>query len=593
MGKKQKQAVDDVYAKYNGRVLKFLAKTDFYDYFSTLVESGKKQFQFSNRRVEKFVDESWVVAFENTIKALEEIVTNPRNFIVQEEVILNVALAKSVTPDTIKHLASHGKYVDEVTDDNVRPNHVMNKLKEETLDTYENRFAYTLLVKAFEFLDKRYEAIFSALQEEYGAYLITDSEINSYAEAIKVKIEMRIQQNEDLLAADEKHETIFSRIARLHRLMNAFLRSGFSLEVSKFGEVKPPIIRTNAIKKNPNFKACYNLWSFITNYDEVGYQINIYEQSSEIDEDFMKDIFHSVMFNYVILKHHIEDIRDREIEMGRKYKKKKRTPKFIKKIIEDIVKDYDLQDVEIRKVLIEELTKKDLMREEESERRRLVEEKEKEMQEKKRREKEEKKRLEKEKKRELARQKREAERAEARRLKKLQREEERLRKEQERLEQEEQSFEQKLIEELAKQKEEASKLFNKIKKQKELELRKKAAAEKAKREAEEKAKREAEEKAKREAAEKAKREAAEKAKREAAEKAKREAAEKAKREAAEKAKREAAEKAKREAEEKAKREAEEREAAEPEAAEAAEVENSSLASVIWRKIRRLAPWNEK
>jgi hypothetical protein len=60
-----------------------------------------------------------------------------------------------------------------------------------------------------------------------------------------------------------------------------------------------------------------------------------------------------------------------------KQKKRKLKPKFIKEIIEELTEDYDLPDIEIRKVLIEELTKEQLMKEEEAERRRLVEEQEK------------------------------------------------------------------------------------------------------------------------------------------------------------------------------------------------------------------------
>ncbi|MBO5006126.1 MAG: hypothetical protein J6C89_01635, partial [Clostridia bacterium] len=90
-------------------------------------------------------------------------------------------------------------------------------------------------------------------------------------------------------------------------------------------------------------------------------------------------------------------------------------PKFIKEIIEELTEDYDLPDVEIRKVLIEELTKSDLMKEEAEERLRLVEEQERlkrEEEERLRREKEEEEerlRIEKEKEEERIRKEKEAE----------------------------------------------------------------------------------------------------------------------------------------------------------------------------------------
>ena len=110
------------------------------------------------------------------------------------------------------------------------------------------------------------------------------------------------------------------------------------------------------------------------NYDEVGYTIRIVEQNPVITEEFQRDIFHNILFNYLILKGYLEDAEDRQIPTAGKNRKRTLRPKFIKEIVEELTEDYDLPEVEIRKVLIEELTKEQLMREEAAERRRLVEE---------------------------------------------------------------------------------------------------------------------------------------------------------------------------------------------------------------------------
>jgi len=427
--------IDPIYKAYTARIIKYLASTEFYDYFMAVLDSGKNTFQFSNRKVEKTVDESWVAAIEAVIKPMEEIIANPRNFIIQEEAIVNIALAKKVTPDSIIHLSQHGNMIDTITKDGVRPNRLMNKFKEDSLNTYENRFVYTLLEIAREFVNKRYEAIFAALGEEYGAYLKMSSQMHSYHENVTANIDLRIRQEEDLLSSDEKNETIFSRIARLHRILNNFHQSNFSQEVSKYGKIKPPLIRTNAIAKNQNFKACYTLWNFLLVYEDIGYSISIYEQSSEIDESFTRDIYHSILFNYIILKNFLKDPKDRAINLNKNYKKKKLKPKFVTEIVEEFVKNYDLPDVEVRKVLIEEITKAQLMLEDEAERQRLVEAKEKEMLEKKRLEERELERLSKEAEKERIRKEKEAMRDRMRQEKEREAEQERLQREQKRKEQ--------------------------------------------------------------------------------------------------------------------------------------------------------------
>ncbi len=391
--------IDPIYKQYASRIIKAVASTDFYEYFMQLIQSGRNDFQFSNRRVDKTVDETWVTAIEAVIKPMEEIINNPRNFIIQEEIIVNVALAKQVGPDTVQHLAQHGAMVDEYSEkEGVRPNRLMEKSKEDSWNTYENRFVYTLLEMTYEFVNKRYEALFAAMNEEEGAFLRMSSEAVGYHESMNVNVDIRVRQQEDLLAADNKNENIFARIARLHRLLSTFRTTAFAREMVRYGKIKPPLVRTNAIAKNPNFKACHRLWNFILAYTEIGYEINIYDQNPEINESFLMDIYHSVMFDYIILKNYLENPQDREYHPNKNIKHKQIKPHFVTEIIEELIDEaqYDMTDVEVRKVLIEEVTLEQLMQEEESLRRRLVEEKDREIKERQRLEAEERARIEKE-----------------------------------------------------------------------------------------------------------------------------------------------------------------------------------------------------
>ncbi len=434
--------IDQIYKQYASRIIKYVSSTEFYEYFMMMVESGKNTMQFSNRRVEKTVDETWVTAIEAAMKPMEEIINNPRNFIIQEEIIVNVALAKKITPDTVRHLAQHGSLIDRYDEkEGVRPNRLMEKSKEDSWNTYENRFVYTLLEMTYEFVNKRYEAIFAALNQEEGAFLKLSTEAVSYNESMSVNLDIRVRQQEDLLSSDKKNENIFARIARLHRLLNNFRGTRFAKEVAKYGKIKPPLVRTNAIAKNPNFKACHKLWNFILAYTDIGYNINIYEQNPEISEGFMMDIFHSVMFDYIILKNYLEDPRDREVHSTAKMKHKKLKPKFIKEIIEEIVKNYDLPDVEVRKILIEEITKAQLMQEEEAVRLRLVEEKEKEMRKRRQEEEREKARKAKEELKERIRKEKEAEKERLRLEKEQQKEAERIQRQKELFQQDEDRLE--------------------------------------------------------------------------------------------------------------------------------------------------------
>ena len=372
----RKEYVDPVYEIYNKKLMEELATQPFWDLFLDNISKGDRTFEFSNRKLEKEVDSRWVKAIENCMPAFKNIIDNPRLFIKEEIEIVNVAVAKQSTPDVIRHLTTHGNYIDEVTDDNVRPNHLMNKFKEDTWNTYENKFVYALLEKTNDFVRLRYDAIFAAEGDEYGAFLKVDTKASNKKDVFNIKLDVRVKENEEeRLSDDEDSQNIYQRIAKLKQTLEYYMSSKFAKELSKYPRVRDPIVKTNAIQKNPNFKSCYILWVFLHNYKEVGYRIKIMEQDNKIDEKFEMDIYHSVFFNYMILKNYLADPNDRKIDFTRNYKQKVIAPKFLKKIVEEIVNNYDIETTEVRKILIEELTKQQLMEENEKERERIALEK--------------------------------------------------------------------------------------------------------------------------------------------------------------------------------------------------------------------------
>jgi hypothetical protein len=89
--------IDSIYQAYTARIIKYLSSTEFYNQFMSVIESGKNTFQFSNRKVEKHIDEAWVTAIEDVIKPMEEIIANPRNFIARRGSSKHSACKKGYT----------------------------------------------------------------------------------------------------------------------------------------------------------------------------------------------------------------------------------------------------------------------------------------------------------------------------------------------------------------------------------------------------------------------------------------------------------------------------------------------------------------
>ncbi|MBQ8359391.1 MAG: hypothetical protein IJX37_05720 [Oscillospiraceae bacterium] len=396
--------IDPVYQKFTKSVIRALGSNDFYAFFMDSIARADNEFQFSNRRMEKTVDITWVDAIEEALTEFQNIIALPRHVIHEEELIVNVANAKKGGADVVQHLAMHASMVEEFNQKSgeVRPSRLMQKYREESLGLYENRLVYTVLENAYQFVRIRHDALFSAMSDEFGAKLKVRSDMDSATEAVHLDMFLHIKDTDSTLETDDKNSEVFARISRLLRVLNVMMNSTFAQEMAKLPRVKGAVTKTNVIKRNPHYHKIMQLGEFLRNYTDVGYTIRVTEQNPQISEQFQQDIYHNILFNYLILKGYLEHEKERQVPAPTKERKRVLKPKFIKQIIEELTEDYDLPDVEIRKVLIEELTKEQLMHEEAEERRRLVEERQK-------RKKEEEERLRQEKKAEKERLRKERE----------------------------------------------------------------------------------------------------------------------------------------------------------------------------------------
>ena len=374
--KKKQTLIDPIYQKYTKSVIRALGSTDFYEFFMDAISRADNEFQFSNRKLQKTVDLDWVDAIEETLAAFQKIISNPRNIIREEELIVNVANAKKAGSDVVRHLAQHAQLVEkfDATSGDVRPNKLMQKYREDSVGLYENRLVFTTMEMAQQFVKIRHDALFSAMSDEFGAKLKVNSTMESATEMVHTDLFVHIKETEGAIQTDERNRETFERISREYRLLSVMMNTQFAQQMAKLPRVKGSVTKTNVLKKNPDYKKILKLFDFLHEYRDIGYTIRVVEQNPEITESLERDIYHNILFNYLILKGCLEDEKDRIAPAPVKSRQRALKPKFIKEIIEELTEDYDLPDVEIRKVLIEELTKEQLMHEEAEERRRLVEE---------------------------------------------------------------------------------------------------------------------------------------------------------------------------------------------------------------------------
>lgn len=351
--------INDLYLKYVNKVGKTLEKDRYFQYLFEMVQAGNNVLQQKNQVLHKVVDERWLGTIEESLEAINNIIDKPRRFITTKEEVVPVALAKKITADSVRHLSMNTQFIASSDDGEIQPTRVLNVSTEESYDLYENRFIYHLIQRLVTFIDKRTDVIFWSTGDEIKNTLSFQSKVDDAYEEIEYKIEMSVKNRQSFAENDRDNMEVFMRIDRVRRMVMALRNSSFCSLMAGCAKVRSPIQRTNLMMKDPNYRTCYKLWQFLENYDDVGYSIDVQDTALEFDEEYLFQLYTNLITNYTVFKSLLED-KPRDLEQAAAKKNKVVKPKFIKKIEEQIVDDYNIPDVEIRQVIIEEVTQAQL-----------------------------------------------------------------------------------------------------------------------------------------------------------------------------------------------------------------------------------------
>lgn len=268
-------------------------------------------------------DTSWIDKFEEMIPYLDDIIRNPRKFIVSEEEIIPVEKTKKITEESIKHLARHTSLIQDVDKDgNVQPLKLLNVFKEESTDLYENRFIYSLVTNSKIFLD---DFLQNTNMNEKSKYL---KEVEYSGQTVlngeKINVKMNItNQFAESSEEDVINESIKERVEKIEGIFNDFLRSAFIKSLNNALPVRSPIKKTNVILKDQNFKKAIELWEFIETFDIINSSkvvTNIKEENSYNLADKMK--ISSYLGYHALNSVSKKEIENSEYKLGEEYLKK-------------------------------------------------------------------------------------------------------------------------------------------------------------------------------------------------------------------------------------------------------------------------------
>ena len=247
-------------------------------------------------------DDEWLTKMEETVRYLDNILRNPNRFIVNEEEIVKIELARRITVDSIKHLSRNTNFIQKYDPETneVKPSKILNINKEESFNTYENRFIYTLINNMKMYIErKKNETISGTFRKEHRAL-----EYRGTANVDKEKIELALQIKSDLDDKNPKGEDIPERITKLEQKIVDLCSTSVYKDIAKLhvAPVVSPIKKTNLILKNVNFQYALDLWNYMQSHMEASSK-NENKNDGYEDNGALKQMMNdSFMLDYLIMK---------------------------------------------------------------------------------------------------------------------------------------------------------------------------------------------------------------------------------------------------------------------------------------------------
>lgn len=337
MGKRQLRSWQKGFDKYYDSI----AQNDEFAAIYALLRAGKNSFAFNRKIVEKSIDVSWVEAIENGLPHLDNVIRNPSRTIEDVEEVVPIALSRKITVESVKHLAQHTDLIQEIDPKTGRitPSKILNIHKEESLMTYENKFINTLVDRLYVFLNIRYQKLVQIAKDEEVYTLGYDGVLDDGA-GKQMKLSMKVETIDSLDTADARGFTVWDRVEKIKKAIEGYKGSVLCTTLGN-ARIRPPVMRTNAIMKNVDLKACLTLWQYIESYDKVGYELNVSDTAQKPAEDYVEGVYRLAALNFMLMRAYTQTEAESAAEL-KTQKSKTLSPKFLRKFDKETAEKYDI-----------------------------------------------------------------------------------------------------------------------------------------------------------------------------------------------------------------------------------------------------------
>jgi len=308
---------------------------EFAKSFINILKSADTKLYHKERRERRVFEDSFMDEIENILPVIDKLTRNPSENLKKFQEVVPVERAKKIDADTVRHLAANTQFIKSADNKgNIVPEKVLTSYQEVDLGTYENRFLMTLVNKLYTFIELRYDVIVDKAKTEYINYLKIDSSLEWEDTTIDYDITFRFHQDTAQDEIGKRNQQLLKRISEIRVLITNYKLSRFMKDMQGFPPVRPPIMKTNKITHNFDFKACFDTWLMLDEIDRIGYDVDVFERDIEFEGKYLGEIENALMVLYAtVANNQVEDFELSD-DVPFDYRKRK-APKVLDAYVND------------------------------------------------------------------------------------------------------------------------------------------------------------------------------------------------------------------------------------------------------------------
>ena len=335
---KKRDDLDTFYSYIMSSLITAEEKENFPRYFYNSFLAGENiVYHKSIAEIKKFNDD-WITTLETYFPSIDKIIGNPFSTLRQEEEIVPIEKARKVNSASIKHLAANTHLIKEIVDGEVIPKKILTSHSEIEYGIYENRFIMTLINRLITFLSNRYEVVKSNIESYERKHLNLKSKFNIFESEVAMDIDLVFKESVDNEEVKEKSKIYLSRVTNLTRMVAGYKNSPFMKMMDGQKPVKPPIMKTNIILKNPDFRNAYNLWLFLDHCDSIFYDIDVEERDLDVAPAYMYNLNQIALITYALVLYN-QKLSKKNYDASNLIKYERKATKLVKTHAKDVVEN--------------------------------------------------------------------------------------------------------------------------------------------------------------------------------------------------------------------------------------------------------------